>query len=180
MAIRRPGCHRPRPAWQSGRADPRGRRCEPVDYDIEGSDVGYRWFSRERLEPLFSFSFGLSYTLYELSDLDVEYGDTIKASVQVANLGGRSGSLAVQCYVTKLGEGGFVRRLAGFAKVDLSAGQRRIATLELEPRVFARYQEKEGCFQIAEGVYRVWAAQHAEAEDTWKDIVVRSASRIAP
>jgi beta-glucosidase len=115
----------------------------------------------------------LSYTLYELSDLDVEYGDTIKASVQVANLGGRSGSLAVQCYVTKLGEGGFVR-------VDLSAGQRRIATLELEPRVFARYQEKEGCFQIAEGVYRVWAAQHAEAEDTWKDIVVRSASRIAP
>ncbi|WP_032620093.1 beta-glucosidase [Pseudomonas syringae] len=151
-----------------------------VDYDIEGSDVGYRWFSRERLEPLFPFGFGLSYSRYELSDLRVEYSDTIKASVQVTNLGERAGSLAVQCYVAKLGEGGFVRRLAGFVKVELSVGQRCIATLELEPRVFARYQEKEGYFQIAEGVYRVWAAQHAEAEDTWQDIVVHSASNIAP
>ena len=161
---------------------PRKGGIIPIDYDIEGSDVGYRWFAREQLKPLFAFGFGLSYTQYEISGLNVAYGEHIKASVQVMNSGKRAGKLVVQCYVAKLGEEGFVRRLAGFAKIDLDAGQRSIAELELEPRVFARYEEGPdgGRFKIGKGTYRVWAAQHAEAEDAYQDIVVDEDRLIAP
>lgn len=161
---------------------PRKGGIIPIDYDIEGSDVGYRWFAREGLKPLFPFGFGLSYTQYEISGLNVAYGEHIKASVQVMNSGKRAGKLVVQCYVARLGEEGFVRRLAGFAKVDLDAGQHSIAELELEPRVFARYEEGPdgGCFKIGKGTYRVWAAQHAEAEDAYQDIVVDEDRFIAP
>lgn len=131
---------------------------------------------------MFPFGFGLSYAQYEISSLNVAYGDQIKASVQVMNRGKRAGKLVVQCYVAKLGNRGFVRRLAGFVKIDLEAGQRSIVELELELRVLARYEggPAEGCFKIGKGAYRVWAAQHAEAEDSYTDVVVQEDRLIAP
>lgn len=153
-----------------------------VDYDIEGSDVGYRWFDREKLKPLFPFGFGLSYTDFEISDLRVTYGERIEASVQVANLGERSGACVVQLYVARLGDGGFVKRLTGFTKVLLSAGERAIARVELEPRILARYNEDnaEAAFKIGKGTYRFWAAHHAEDEVVLQDVMIEEERSIAP
>lgn len=153
-----------------------------VNYDIEGSDVGYRWFDREKLKPLFPFGFGLSYTDFEISDLRVTCGERIEASVQVANLGERSGACVVQLYVARLGDGGFVKRLTGFTKVLLSAGQRAIARVELEPRILARYSEDnaEAAFKIGKGTYRFWAAHHAEDEAVLQDVIIEEERSIAP
>ena len=156
----------------SNPATPRKGGILAIDYDIEGSDVGYRWFARRQLTPLFPFGFGLSYTRFEIASLHVNA--QCKATVQVANVGARAGALVVQLYVAKPGAGGFVKRLAGFAKVPLAAGQRSNVTIDLEPRIFARYGEVDGVagFHIAPGSYRVWAAHHAGDDDVCQDIVL--------
>ena len=129
-----------------------------VSYDIEGSDVGYRWFARTGVAPLFPFGFGLSYTRFALSDLVLTPGlDGVR--VVVANEGARAGATVVQVYVGL--EDGFVPRLAGFARVELGAGERRELVIALEGRVVASYDVGAGGFRVASGVYEVMVGQHA-------------------
>jgi beta-glucosidase len=137
---------------------PRKGEIIPIDYDIEGADVGYRWYARERLKPLLPFGFGLSYSTFAFSDLHVEDGAT--ASVRVTNTGKRAGATTLQIYIARLGEHGFAKRLAGFHKVFLAPGEQAEVAVALEPRIFARFED-EG-FVIRSGDYRVWAADNAE------------------
>ena len=75
-----------------------------VNYDIEGSDVGYRWYDRKGLTPLFPFGFGLSYTSFRYDDLKLRSeGNTIHATFTVTNTGDRPGRDTPQVYVTGRG-----------------------------------------------------------------------------
>jgi beta-glucosidase len=150
----------------------------PIDYDIEGSDVGYRWFDREGLKPLFPFGFGLSYTRFSFSGLQVSSLERLTASVQVANVGNREGSTTVQIYVARLGANGYAKRLAGFAKVKLNAGHSENVELNLEPRILAEYIEEgaAGQFRISPGEYRVWAAEDALDERVSCDLTIGALS----
>ncbi len=113
------------------------------DYDIEGSDVGYRWYEREGLTPLFPFGFGLSYTSFAYSDLDVDVAATsagvreVTVTLTVTNTGEREGIDTAQVYVRPPGQRS--ARLAGFARVKVGPGESRRACITLEPRVFAGY-----------------------------------------
>jgi beta-glucosidase len=151
-----------------------------LDYDIEGSDVGYRWFAREGHAPLFPFGFGLSYTTFELAGLRVSVDGYCTASVQLVNTGARTGAAVVQIYVAKPGPDGFVKRLAGFTKTTLAAGERSSVEIDIEPRILARYRVDGAApgFVIEPGVYRVWAAQHAGDEALWQDVAIDAARRI--
>lgn len=148
----------------SNPGSPRKGDIIQMDYNLEGSDVGYRWFAREGLVPLFPFGFGLSYTRFALSELSVTRDDPFNISVTVANVGDREGALAVQIYVVRLGENGFAKRLAGFAKVALAAAERRRVVVQLEPRILASYDTEAGHFRVTPGRYKVWAATHAQDE----------------
>ncbi|WP_226506036.1 glycoside hydrolase family 3 C-terminal domain-containing protein [Pseudomonas sp. MWU16-30317] len=139
---------------------PRKGEIIPINYDIEGSDVGYRWYARQRLKPLLPFGFGLSYSTFEFSDLRVN--EPGKVSVRVNNTGPRAGATTLQLYIAKTGEDGFAKRLAGFEKVFLAAGEQADVEVQLEPRILARFEE--GGFVIGPGNYRVWAADDAEDE----------------
>jgi len=166
----------------SNPATPRKGGIISLDYDIDGSDVGYRWFAREGHQPLFPFGFGLSYTTFELAGLHVSVDGRYTASVEVTNTGARTGAVVVQIYVARQGADGFVKRLAGFTKTTLAAGKRASVEIDLEPRILARYQvggDAPG-FAIESGVYRVWAAQHAGDDALWQDVAIEEARRIAP
>jgi beta-glucosidase len=129
-----------------------GQRLD-VNYDIEGSDLGYRWYAREGFEPLFPFGHGLSYTSFEHEGLEIvpEEGDRLTARFTVRNTGARAGADVPQVYLADAA-GRPLRRLAGFAKVALEPGESRQLEVPLEWRTIAEWQD-DG-WLIAPGDYR--------------------------
>ena len=130
-----------------------------ADHDIDGSDVGYRWFARTGAEPLFPFGFGLSYTRFEHEAIRLGRGG-LSASVTVRNTGERAGADVAQVYLVEA-PGGPVRRLAGFARVELAPGESKTVTIPLEPRIVAEWAD--GGWRRAAGEYR-FALGHSATE----------------
>jgi len=133
-----------------------------VDYDIEGSDLGYRWFARQGLAPLFAFGHGLSYTSFAREGLAVaREGDRLTARFTVRNTGRRAGADVAQVYLADAA-GRPLRRLAGFAKVELAPGEARRVEVPLEWRTIADWHD--GGWRIAAGDYRFVLAEDALAD----------------
>lgn len=133
-----------------------------VDYNVEGSDVGYRWYTREGLVPLFPFGHGMSYTSFEHAGLTVDHSDgEVVAEITVRNSGERAGATVAQLYVRQRGRGGFVPRLGGFARVDLDPGESRRVAIRVDPRVFARFDATTLRWVRAAGVYEVQVTEKA-------------------
>ncbi len=110
----------------------------PVIRYSEGLAMGYRWFQSQRIEPLFPFGFGLSYTTFELSGFSVTPTTTdgtapITVTVTVANTGARPGAEVVQVYLGVPVEGQPPKRLVGFAKVHLDPGSSEQVSITIDP-----------------------------------------------
>lgn len=118
-----------------------------ANYDIEGSDVGYRWFARKGEKPLFPFGHGLSYTTFESAGLKL---NGMTASFTVKNTGQRSGADVAQLYLVSR-NGKASQRLAGFARVDLAPGASQTVKLTIDPRILADW--KDGGWTMAAGDY---------------------------
>jgi len=137
-----------------------------VSYDIEGSDVGYRWFERENLTPLFPFGYGRSYTDFAFSDVEIRaVGATIEVSLKVENTGDRAGVTVPQIYCSKAGKNGFVSRLGGFSRVELEPGERKSVTVTVDPRLLARFDPSDRAFHISGGDYTVFVGDHAQDQN---------------
>ncbi len=153
------------------------------NYDIEGSDVGYRWYERERLTPLFPFGFGLSYTTFAYSPADVVVasdpsgGPAITVSLDVTNTGERDGTDTVQVYVRQPGQ--THARLAGFARVPLQAGQTHRVDMALESRVFADYDVALPGWRWKPGSYTLAAVMDGHTP-AWRGVVELAESTRAP
>jgi beta-glucosidase len=132
-----------------------------IDY-FEGAEVGYRWFAREGLVPMFAFGHGMSYTGFEYRDLEVTGGQTVRASFSVVNVGERSGADIPQLYLTAAPEGQRLR-LLGFERVELEPGAVRRVRIEADPRLVARYDGGAGSWRITPGGYAVAVGASAVA-----------------
>lgn len=113
--------------------------------------VGYRYYDRRRLDPLFAFGHGLSYTRFEYDNMRLNGesfgpGDSIEVSVDIRNTGSRPGKEVVQLYVRDP-ESRLVRperELKAFAKVALQARAGETVTLTLDARSLAYYDSAAG------------------------------------
>lgn len=143
-----------------------------IDYNIEGADVGYRWFARKGAKPLYPFGYGLSYTSFERSGLAVTGGKTPSASFTLRNTGARDGADIGQVYLveTPLGK---TRRLVGFSRIDLKPGEARRVEVAIDPRVLADWTSKG--WKIAGGTYRF--ALGASADDLIEEAQVQLTER---
>jgi beta-glucosidase len=124
-----------------------------IEYN-EGAEVGYRWFARTGAKPGYAFGYGLSYTTFAYSDLDVSGGDTVTATFTVTNTGERAGADVPQVYLTEAASDKRMR-LLGFERVELQPGESRRVTVTADPRLLARFDGDTGQWRIAAGTYRV-------------------------
>lgn len=133
-----------------------------MDYDVEGSDVGYRWHTRMQQAPLFPFGHGLSYTTFEYDALKVTSdGKKITVSLRVTNSGQRAGADVPLLFVEPV-DRHFVPRLAAFRRVSLAPGESCEIELQLEPRVVASWDEKGAAWVTRAGQYRVLLCKTAD------------------
>ena len=152
-----------------------------VDYNIEGAAVGYKWFDKKNLEPLFPFGFGLSYSHFDYSDLHVStQGKRVTVSFKVSNAGQRAGMDTPQVYVSLPGDSGEApRRLAGFEKVSLQPGQSRTVSVTIDPRLLARFDVPGHQWKIAAGSYPIQVG-HSSRDLPLKGAATVAAATVAP
>jgi beta-glucosidase len=114
----------------------------------EGPLVGYRWYDSQRIEPLFPFGHGLSYTSFEYSGLQVRSRPAgVEVRFSIRNSGAVAGSEVAQVYLGPPAvdrEGRPPRTLAAFARVRLAPGRRRQVTLWIDRQALSVWSEKEG------------------------------------
>ena len=124
----------------------------------EGVNVGYRWFDKENIEPLFAFGHGLSYTTFDYSGLKVEKAADggLDVSVQIKNTGSMDSDEVPQVYIgapSEIPEGVQfpVRALAGFDRVRIAAGQSKSVTIHIAERQLQYWSSKDGKWETASG-----------------------------
>ncbi|WP_380786030.1 beta-glucosidase [Sphingomonas sp. R86521] len=144
------------------------RPAAPTPGDVtysEGAAVGYKWFDRQRQRPAFAFGHGLSYTSFGYDRLRATTdGDGVRASFTVRNTGKVAGKAVAQIYVA--GEGWEApKRLGGFALADLAPAASSAMTVQIDPRLFATFDEAARAWRIAGGTYRVMLGGASDALD---------------
>ena len=133
-----------------------------VDYTIEGADVGYRWFDRKGLKPLYAFGYGLSYGRFAYSGFKATTTGGPGATLVVRNTGSRPAIDTPQIYAIVLGrDGKTVRRLVGWSKVTLAPGESKTVTIAIDPRVLAKFDAGLGNWHVKAGRYRLVLAKSA-------------------
>jgi beta-glucosidase len=152
-----------------GHADPAGRL--PItfykadeklpafdDYRMEGRT--YRYFKGE---PLYPFGYGLSYTHFAYSDLQldrsqVRSGDHIKIALKVKNSGERAGDEVVQLYLQPLHapHARVNKELRAFRRLHLQAGEEQTVTFDISPATdLTYYDDVHHAYAVDAGSYRV-------------------------
>ena len=126
-----------------------------VDYQ-EGSAVGYRWFASRNSRPLFPFGFGLSYTRFEFTHLQLTQpktrGAAVEAQFDVKNVGHRSGAAVPQLYLVSA-TGKPLQRLVAFERLALDPGESRPVRVTLDSRLLANWDIEKHRWSISAGRY---------------------------
>jgi beta-glucosidase len=148
-----------------------------VNY-VEGLLVGYRWFDTKKLEPLFPFGHGLSYTRFEYSGLKLVAGEAtngpaVNVEFDLANIGSRDGTEVAQVYVRD-GHARLTRplqELKGIKKISLKAGEKRRVSISLGRSAFAYYDPEQKAWVSDAGDFKILigsSSRDIRLEDTFK------------
>ena len=164
-----------------GRANPCGRLAETFPLKLEdnpsylyylgegdkveyreGVFVGYRYYDKKKMDVLFPFGHGLSYTSFVYGNLKLDKEqmsdrETLMVSVDVTNTGTRKGKEVVQLYVAPLNGSIIrpVRELRGFDKIELNPGETKTVSFQLEKRAFAYYDMEAEDWTVESADYEI-------------------------
>jgi len=126
----------------------------------EGIDVGYRWYDAKNITPMFPFGYGLSYTTFGFSNLNItpgKGGTAVAVTATVTNTGHVAGTDVAQLY---LGDppvaGEPPRQLKGFQRVTLSPGQSSTVTFTLNKQDLAYWKTSANKWVVPGGQFHVY------------------------
>ena len=166
-----------------------------VNY-AEGVFVGYRYYDTKKMDVLFPFGHGLSYTEFEYSNMQVKPSEGFDDSefdvvginsgatvtVDVKNIGSRAGKEIVQLYISdKTGVTNRpVHELKGFEKVSLEPGETKTVSFELDKRSFAWYCTEIGDWYAANGRYTIEIGKSSRDIVLEQDIELAGSFQLPP
>jgi beta-glucosidase len=128
----------------------------------EGIFVGYRYYDKKDVTPLFPFGHGLSYTTFKYSNLRLSArsltpNELLKVRVDVTNTGKVAGKEVVQLYVRDV-SATFARpekELKAFAKVELAPKQTRTVTFTLDREAFWYFDARKNAWETEPGDFEI-------------------------
>jgi beta-glucosidase len=124
-----------------------------VTYD-EGVKVGYKWYDAENKPVLFPFGYGLSYTTYSYSNLKVTPGKMPRVTFTVTNTGNRAGAEVAEVYASLPAAAQEPpKRLVGWSKVKLNAGESKDVTVDVDPKYLSIFNVEQNGWQLLPGEY---------------------------
>ena len=140
--------------------------------------VGYRYWTTTGKHPLFPFGFGLSYTTFNFSNLQVPSsaasGSTVSVSFDVANTGSVAGAEVAQLYVSDPSTKAVrpERELKGFEKVILAPGETKHLTLKLDARAFSYWSDSAKKWTIDPGKFTILVGDSSESTPLHADVTL--------
>ena len=157
---------------------------DKVEYR-EGIFVGYRYYDKKKMDVMFPFGHGLSYTTFDYSNLRTDKDaikdtDTIEVSVDVKNTGSMAGKEVVQLYVADKESTVIrpVKELKGFEKVELAPGETKTVTFTLDKRAFAYYSVKVQDWHVETGAFDIMIGRSSRDIVLTKEVTVESTVKI--
>jgi beta-glucosidase len=124
----------------------------------EGVNVGYRWFDREKIDPLYPFGYGLTYTTFAYSGLKVAKASDggLEVNLKITNTGKVASDEVPQVYLSapsQIPDGVQfpVRSLVAFDRIHLRAGESKTVTLNVAPRQLEYWSTANGKWMRAAG-----------------------------
>lgn len=152
-----PYCEKDVPSYgYFGRQGEQNHHLDDVEYR-ESIFPGYRYYDTFHVPVRYCFGYGLSYTQFTYSDLQISKttNESYQISFCIENTGMVSGSEISQFYIKNPQTDDFRanRELRGFEKTDLKPSEKKKIVIAIDERAFSVYQNGE--FQIIEGVYEI-------------------------
>jgi len=130
--------------------------------------VGYRYWTSTGKHPLFPFGFGLSYTRFKFSDLEVpamaSSRTPLQVTVNIANSGTVAAAEVAQLYVSDPSAPvpRPERELKGFAKIRLAPGETQRVSFELDRRAFSYWDKNTHAWTVSPGQFVIRVGDSSE------------------
>ena len=128
-----------------------------VVHYTEGLMVGYRYYDTKKVEPLFPFGHGLSYTHFTYSNFHVAEGAPATVQFDLSNRGSRAGAEVAQVYIHQVQPSlpRPLQELKGFRKISLAPGATQTVSIPLEIGAFSYYDPAKGGWLAEKGQFEI-------------------------
>lgn len=151
------------------KGNPNEKAFHPWTYDVHYDEsvlVGYRWYEKKGIKPLFPFGYGLSYTTFELANAKILSKGKVKTltdekplrvAIEVRNIGRVAGSEVVQLYVAEKNPTVLrpVKELKSFRKVSLGASERQVIVFDVDKSMLSFWDDKQHAWVTNPGEYTI-------------------------